>query len=44
MKTLLLCVAFLASTAFIQAQTTEKDLIKNTETAIKTISDTTANG
>ena len=44
MKKILLCVAFLASTAFIQAQTTEKDLIKNTETAIKAIADTTGNG
>lgn len=44
MKKLLLCVAFLASTTFIQAQTTEKDLIKNTESAIKAIADTTGNG
>ncbi|MBX9806723.1 MAG: DUF3078 domain-containing protein [Flavobacteriaceae bacterium] len=44
MKNLLLCVALLASTACIQAQTTEKDLIKNTETAIKAIADTTGNG
>ena len=44
MKKLLLCVAFLASTALIKAQTTEKDLIKNTETAIKAIADTTGNG
>jgi hypothetical protein len=44
MKNLLLCVAFLASTAFIQAQSTEKDLIKNTESAIKAIADTTGNG
>lgn len=44
MKTLLLCVAFLASTAFIQAQTTEKDLLKKTEDAAKIIADTTGNG
>lgn len=44
MKKLLLCVAFLASTAYIQAQTTEKDLIKKSEDAVKVISDTTKNG
>ena len=44
MKKLLLCITFLGTTAFIQAQTTEKDLIKNTESAIKVIADTTANG
>ena len=44
MKKLLLCVAFLASTAFIQAQTTEKDLLKKTEDAAKIIADTTGNG
>ncbi len=44
MKKLLLCVAFLASTACIQAQTTEKDLIKKTEDAAKIIADTTGNG
>lgn len=44
MKKLLLCVAVLASTAFLQAQTTEKDLIKKSEDAVKVISDTTANG
>ncbi|WP_396185574.1 DUF3078 domain-containing protein [Flavobacterium sp.] len=44
MKNFLLCVAFLASTAIIQAQSTEKDLIKKSEEAVKVISDTTANG
>lgn len=44
MKNFLLCVAFLASTTCIQAQSTEKDLIKKSEEAIKVISDTTANG
>ena len=44
MKKLLLCIAFLASTAFIQAQTTEKDLLKKTEDAAKIIADTTGNG
>ena len=44
MKKVLLCVAFLASTACIQAQSTEKDLIKKSEEAVKVISDTTANG
>lgn len=44
MKKLLLCFAFLASTAFIQAQTTEKDLLKKTEDAAKIIADTTGNG
>ena len=44
MKTLLLCVAFLASTACIQAQSTEKDLIKKTEDAAKILADTTGNG
>ena len=44
MKKLLLCVAFLASTTFVLAQTTEKDLIKKSEEAVKVISDTTANG
>lgn len=44
MKKILLCVAFLASTAFIQAQSTEKDLIKKSEEAVKVISDTTGNG
>ena len=44
MKKLLLWIAFLASTAFIQAQTTEKDLLKKTEDAAKIIADTTGNG
>lgn len=44
MKKLLICVAFIASTAIIQAQTTEKDLIKKSEEAVKVITDTTANG
>lgn len=44
MKKLLLCVAFLASNAIIQAQSAEKDLIKKSEEAVKVISDTTANG
>jgi len=44
MKKWLLCVAFLASAAFIQAQTTEKDLIKKSEEAVKVIADTTGNG
>jgi hypothetical protein len=44
MKNFLLCVAFLASTVIIQAQSTEKDLIKKSEEAVKVISDTTANG
>jgi hypothetical protein len=44
MKKLLLCVAFLASTTSVLAQTTEKDLIKKSEEAVKVISDTTANG
>lgn len=44
MKKLLLCVAFLASTVFIQAQSTEKDLIKKTEEAAKILADTTGNG
>lgn len=44
MKKLLLCVTFLASSAFLHSQTTEKELMKNTETAIKTIADTTSNG
>jgi hypothetical protein len=44
MKKLLLCVAFLASTVFIQAQSTEKDLIKKTEDAVKILADTTGNG
>jgi hypothetical protein len=44
MKKLLLCVAFLASSAIIQAQSAEKDLIKKSEEAVKVISDTTANG
>jgi hypothetical protein len=44
MKKLLLCVATLASTVFIQAQSTEKDLIKKTEDAVKILADTTGNG
>nr|WP_315145082.1 DUF3078 domain-containing protein [uncultured Flavobacterium sp.] len=44
MKKLLLCFAFLASTAFVLGQTTEKDLIKKSEDAVKVITDTTANG
>jgi hypothetical protein len=44
MKNFLLCFAFLASTAFVLAQTTEKDLIKKSEDAVKVITDTTANG
>jgi hypothetical protein len=44
MKKLLLCVTFLASTVFIEAQTTEKELIKKSEEAVKVISDNTATG
>jgi hypothetical protein len=44
MKKLLLCIAFLASAAGIQAQSTEKEILKNTETVINTIADTTGNG
>ncbi len=44
MKKLLLFFAFLASSVIIQAQSTEKEIMKNTETTIKSIADTTANG
>jgi len=44
MKNLLFCLTFLVSTAFIQAQSTEKDLIKKSEDAVKVINDTTKNG
>lgn len=44
MKKLLLGVAFIASTAIIQAQSAEKDLIKKSEEAVKVLSDTTSNG
>ena len=44
MKKIILLASFLCLSATIQAQTTEKDLIKNTETAIKAIADTTGNG
>jgi len=44
MKHLLLGLAFLASASFIQAQSTEKDLIKKSEDAVKVINDTTKNG
>ena len=44
MKKLLLCAALLVSCFFIQAQTTEKELLKNTESTIKTIADTTGKG
>ncbi|QBN19414.1 DUF3078 domain-containing protein [Flavobacterium nackdongense] len=44
MKHLLLGLAFLASAVSIQAQSTEKDLIKKSEDAVKVINDTTKNG
>lgn len=44
MKKLLLCVALLASTTYAQAQSSEKDLIKKTEDAAKTIGDASGNG
>jgi Protein of unknown function (DUF3078) len=44
MKHLLLGLAFLASALCIQAQSTEKDLIKKSEDAVKVINDTTKNG
>lgn len=44
MKHLLLVLAFLASASCIQAQSTEKDLIKKSEDAVKVINDTTKNG
>lgn len=44
MKNLLLSVAFLISIFNVQAQTSEKELIKNTEKAMKSIADTTRNG
>lgn len=44
MKNLLLSVAFLISIFNVQAQTSEKELIKNTEKAMKFIADTTRNG
>jgi hypothetical protein len=45
MKNLLqLLLIFLTSSTLVQAQNTEKELIKNTEKAVKLISDTTGNG
>ncbi|TDD99736.1 DUF3078 domain-containing protein [Flavobacterium cellulosilyticum] len=44
MKNLLLSVVFLVSIFYVQAQTSEKELLKNTEKAVKTIADTTTNG
>ncbi|MCV9927974.1 DUF3078 domain-containing protein [Flavobacterium sp. LS1R49] len=45
MKNLLqLLFIFLTSMTFVQAQNTEKELIKNTEKAVKFITDTTGNG
>lgn len=44
MKNILLSVVFLFSIVNIQAQSSEKELLKNTEKAIKSIADTTKNG
>ena len=44
MKNLLLSVVFLFSVFNVQAQTSEKELLKNTEKAMKSIADTTGNG
>ncbi|KFF19401.1 DUF3078 domain-containing protein [Flavobacterium hydatis] len=45
MKNLLqLLFIFLTSITFVEAQNTEKELVKNTEKAVKFISDTTGNG
>jgi hypothetical protein len=44
MKKIILLSCFLSLSAGIIAQTTEKELMKNTDSAIKAIADTTANG
>ncbi|TRX40476.1 DUF3078 domain-containing protein [Flavobacterium restrictum] len=44
MKTLLLSIGLLFSVALVTGQNTEKELIKNTENAVKAIADTTGNG
>ncbi|PWA05555.1 DUF3078 domain-containing protein [Flavobacterium psychrotolerans] len=44
MKKILLLVAFLTTTVFLRAQNTEKELVLNTEKAVKIIADTTAKG
>lgn len=44
MKKIILYIFFLCLSAGISAQTTEKELLKNTENTIKSIADTTAKG
>lgn len=44
MKKILFGLAFIATTPFIIAQTTEKDLIKKSEETVKIVSDTVAKG
>ncbi len=44
MKKILFLVPFLITTTFVQAQVTEKELIKNTEKAVQILSDTIPNG
>lgn len=44
MKKILLLSCFLSLSAGLSAQTTEKELMKNTDSAVKAIADTTANG
>lgn len=44
MKTILLLVTFMATAVFVQAQNSEKQLVLNTEKAVKSIADTTKNG
>lgn len=44
MRNLLLAVLFMATAVSVQAQNSEKELILNTEKAVKSIADTTKNG
>jgi opacity protein-like surface antigen len=44
MRNLLLAVMFMATAVSVQAQNSEKELILNTEKAVKSIADTTKNG